>query len=71
MRKSGLNPCSDKVSDYLCGEEDGRNPLYFHCKNMKYWKIEMSFKTSQYSAMYGQPRLSDMTIFVRRNISEV
>jgi len=38
---------------------------------MKHWKIEMSFKTCQYSAMDGQPRHSDMTVFVNRNLSEV
>jgi len=71
MRKSRLNSCSDKVSDFLCVKEDGRNLLCFLCKNMKYWKIEMSFKTNQYSAMDGQPRHSDMTVFVNRNLSEV
>jgi hypothetical protein len=43
MGKSGLNSCSDKVSDFLCVKEDGRNLLYFLCKNMKYRKMEMSF----------------------------
>jgi len=38
---------------------------------MKYWKIEMSFKTDQYSAMDLRPRHSDMTVFVNRNLSEV
>ena len=71
VRKSGLNSCSDKVSDFLCVKEDGRNLLYFLCKNMKYWKIEMSFKTGQYSTMDGQTRHSDMTVFVKRNLSEV
>lgn len=71
MRKSRLNSCSDKVSDFLCKKEDDRNLLCFLCKNMKYWKIEMSFKTDQHSAMDGQPRHSDMTVFVNRNLSEM